>query len=381
MTGKILNSILVKPAGPDCNLACEYCFYSAKSSLFPGTMKHRMTEATLTGLIRQAMDQAGETIGIAWQGGEPTLMGLEFFQKAMDLMQRYGRDQSVGNALQTNGLLIDKKWTKFLKEYNFLVGLSIDGPEHVHDHYRRSKDGRGTWSLVADKAKMMVNEGVTVNALSVVTDYSSEFPEEIYSFLKNLGLNYMQFIPCIEWDLTRPGELLPFSVSAEKYGTFLCKLFDLWQVDFVDGCQTTFIRFFDSIFYKYVGMAPPECTLLEECGNYLVVEHNGDVYSCDFFVEPAWKLGNINEEKLLDMLNSERHTAFGAMKKQLPEECRSCKWLYHCRGGCIKDRPNILGNRRTNHLCAAFKIFFSHADHKLTQLATSWKAEHSSFSN
>jgi uncharacterized protein len=377
MTGKTLNSILVKPAGPDCNLACEYCFYSGKSSLFPGTMKHRMTDATLTELIRQAMDLAGENIGIAWQGGEPTLMGLEFFQKAMDLIQRYGRDQSVGNALQTNGLLIDKGCTRFLSEYNFLVGLSLDGPEHVHDHYRRTKDGKGTWSRVDEKAKMMLDMGVEVNALSVVTDYAAGFPEETYSFLKDLGLTYMQFIPCVERHPTRPGALLPFSVQAEKYGAFLSKLFDLWLADFVDGCQTTSIRFFDSVLYTYVGLTPPECTLLEECGNYLVVEHNGDVYSCDFFVEPAWKLGNINDGRLQDMLNSERHTAFGAMKKQLPEECMSCQWLNHCRSGCTKDRGNFPGKRATNHLCAAFKMFFNHADVKLTELAASWKSGHS----
>lgn len=369
MTGKVLNSILVKPAGPDCNLACDYCFYSGKSSIFPETVKHRMTDSTLTALIRQAMSQAGETIGIAWQGGEPTLMGLQFFQKAMDLMQQYGRDQSVGNALQTNGLLIDKKWIRFFREYNFLIGLSIDGPERIHDHYRRTKDGKGTWSRVTDKAKMMLDNGVEVNALSVVTDYSSKFPEEIYSFIKGLGLNYMQFIPCVERDPANPGELRTFSVPAKNYGTFLCRLFDLWLADFVDGSQTTSIRFFDSVFYRYVGMTPPECTLLEECGNYLVVEHNGDVYSCDFFVEPVWKLGNISNCNLQDMLNSERQTAFGAMKKQLPEECRSCKWLHLCQGGCIKDRENGPGQKATNNLCAAFKMFFEHADPELKELA------------
>ncbi len=379
MDGKVLNSILVKPAGPDCNLTCEYCFYSAKSSLFPGTMKHRMIEATLTEMIKQAMGQAGETIGIAWQGGEPTLMGLQFFQKSMDLIRRYGKDQTVGNALQTNGLLIDKDWIRFLNEYNFLVGLSIDGPKHVHDHYRRTKNGRSTWSRVADKAKMMLNGGVSVNALSVVTDYSSEFPEESYSFLKDLGLTYMQFIPCVERDPMKPGEFFTFSVSAEKYGAFLCKLFDLWLADFVNGCQTTSIRFFDSVFDRYVGLTPPECTLLEECGNYLVVEHNGDVYCCDFFVEPNWKLGNIQNGRLHDMLNSNRQTIFGARKKQLLEECKACKWLYNCQAGCIKDRVNGLGHIGTNHLCAAFKMFFDHADPKLRQLAESWKALHSSF--
>jgi len=378
MTGKCLNSILVKPAGPDCNLSCAYCFYSGKSSLFPDDKKHRMSEDILTKMIRQVMTQAGEEVGIAWQGGEPTLMGLPFFQKAVDLISRFGRNQAVGSALQTNGLLIDKDWARFLRQYNFLVGLSLDGPEHIHDHYRLTREGGKTWSLITDRAKMMLDEGVPVNALGVVTDYSAGFPEEIYEFYKGLGLNYMQFIPCVEADPMNPGRLLPFSVSGDKYGSFLCAMFDLWISDFVDGAQTTSIRFFDSIFYRYVGLTPPECTLLEECGNYLVIEHNGDVYSCDFFVEPRWRLGNIKEGRLLDMLNSKRQDAFGAMKNRLPDGCSACKWLHHCRGGCIKDRPDSLNHNGVSYLCDAYKMFFEHADPRLTELAASWKAMQSS---
>ena len=378
MTGKCLNSILVKPAGPDCNLACTYCFYSGKSSLFPDMKKHRMSEDVLTEMIRQVMTQAGEEVGIAWQGGEPTLMGLPFFRKAVDLIRRFGKNQTVGNGLQTNGLLIDKDWSRFLRQYNFLVGLSIDGPEHIHNHYRRMKDGGETWSTVTDRLKLMLDQGVSVNALGVVTDYSAGFPEEIYTFYKGLGLTYMQFIPCVETEPLKPCMLSPFSVSADKFGPFLCTLFDLWLADFVDGAQTTSIRFFDSVFYRYVELAPPECTLLEECGNYLVIEHNGDVYSCDFFVEPQWRLGNIKEGRLQDFLNSKRQNAFGAMKNRLPDECIACKWLHHCRGGCIKDRPGDLHHNGVNYLCDAYKMFFEHADARLTELASSWKAMQSS---
>jgi len=374
MTGKILNSVLVKPAGPDCNLACDYCFYSGRASLFPDATKHRMSEDILTNMIRQVMTQAGEEVGIAWQGGEPSLMGLPFFQKAVEQISRFGRNQTVGNGFQTNGLLINKDWARFLRQYNFLVGLSIDGSEHIHDYYRHMKDDKGTWSIVNDRAKLMLDEGVSVNALGVVTGYSAEFPEEIYAFYKELGLNYMQFIPCVEIDPSNPSALSVFSVSAEKYGSFLCTLFDLWISDFVDGVQTTSIRFFDSIFYSYVGLTPPECTLLEECGNYLVIEHNGDVYSCDFFVEPRWRLGNIKEGQLQDMLNSERQKAFGAMKNRLPTECKACKWLHQCRGGCIKDRSGGFNHNGVNHLCDAYKMFFDHADAKLTELASSWKS-------
>lgn len=337
-----------------------------------------MSEALLTELIRQLMTQAGDEVGIAWQGGEPTLMGLDFFQKAVDLMTRFGRDQAVGNGLQTNGLLIDKEWSRFLRQYNFLVGLSIDGPEHIHDHYRRMKDGTGAWLMVCDRAKTMLDHGVAVNALGVVTDYSAGFPDEIYEFYKGMGLNYMQLIPCVETDPENPGHLLPFSVSEEKYGPFLCRLFDLWQADFVDGLQTTSIRFFDSILHSYVGLPPPECTLLNECGNYVVIEHNGDVYSCDFFVDPQWRLGNIKEDRLLDMLNSERQDAFGSMKEKLPHECSVCRWLRHCRGGCTKDRPRGRQRNDINYLCEAYKVFFEHADARLNELAAAWKAMQSS---
>ncbi|MBN1627487.1 MAG: anaerobic sulfatase maturase [Deltaproteobacteria bacterium] len=373
MTGKPLNSILVKPAGPDCNLDCAYCFYSGKSSLFPGSKSHRMTDDILMEMIRQIMAQADDKVGIAWQGGEPTLMGLGFFQKAVDLMTRFGRNHNVGNGLQTNGLLIDKDWARFLRQYNFLVGLSIDGPEHIHDHYRRRKDGSGTWSMVCERAKLMLDQGVSVNAVGVVTDYGAEFPDEIYGFYKGIGLNYMQLIPCVETDHRNPESLLSFSVSAERYGPFLCRLFDLWLADFVDGCQTTSIRFFDSILHSYVGLTPPECTLLKECGNYLVIEHNGDVYSCDFFVEPRWRVGNIKDGLLLDMLNSKKQKAFGSMKKNLPEECIECRWINHCHGGCIKDRARDKEGYSMNYLCKAYKMFFQHADVRLQALATEWK--------
>jgi len=337
-----------------------------------------MSEATLTEMIRQVMTQAGENVGIAWQGGEPTLMGVSFFRKAVELISRFGRNQAVGNGLQTNGVLINKEWTRFLRQYNFLVGLSIDGPEHIHNHHRLTKEGGKTWSIVMDRAKMMLDEGVAVNALGVVTDYSAGFPEETYRFYKGVGLDYMQFIPCLEVDPSNPGRLLPFSVSPDRYGSFLCTLFDLWLGDFVDGAQTTSIRFFDSMLHSYVGLTPPECTLLEECGNYLVVEHNGDIYSCDFFVEPGWRLGNIKEGRLTEMLNSERQDAFGAMKARMPDECRVCRWLGHCRGGCTRERTGILNHGGLNYFCDAFKMFFEHADSVLSELASLWKARQAS---
>jgi uncharacterized protein len=372
---KQLDSILIKPAGPDCNMACTYCFYLEKAELFSKSKIHRMSEDILEKMIKQAMTQSGTNISFGWQGGEPTLMGLPFFEKAVEFQKRYAQGQSVGNGLQTNGILINDKWANFVKEYNFLVGLSLDGPKHIHDHYRFMRGNQGSWSHVMDSAKLMLDAGVAVNALSVVNDYSVQFPQDIYEFHKDLGLTYMQFIPCVETDPNDNGRVAPFSVPPEKYGEFLCSLFDLWINDFVDGVPTTSIRFFDSVFYSYVDLTPPECTLLPECGVYVVVEHNGDVYSCDFFVEPEWKLGNIMEDNLFDMLNSERQQEFGQIKANYPQACQNCEWLRYCWGGCTKDRLKDPQDKKLNHFCISYKRFFKHADDRMQQLAENWKRE------
>ncbi len=276
-------------------------------------------------MVRQIMEAAGPQVSFGWQGGEPTLMGLPFFKKAVVFQQHYGKGQSVGNGLQTNGILINNDWAKFLKQYNFLVGLSLDGPEHVHDRYRLMQSGKGSWRKVMDSARLMLDEGVAVNALSVVNDYSVQFPEEIYQFHKELGLTFQQYIPCLETDPADPSKPAPFSVSPEKFGEFLCTMFDLWINDFKDDVPTTSIRYFESLFHSYVGMPAPECTLLPECGIYVVVEHDGGVYSCDFFVDPEWKLGNIMDGNIDDFLNSERQLQFGRTKSTLPELCKTCK--------------------------------------------------------
>lgn len=369
---KLLDSILIKPAGPDCNLACTYCFYRKKMALFPEARIHRMSEAALEETIRQVMSQPAP-VSIAWQGGEPTLMGLPFFQKAVDLQIKYGKGKSVSNGFQTNGLLVDKSWAAFFKKYQFLVGISLDGPEKVHDRYRRSASGRRTWQKTVDAARLLLDAGVAVDALVVVTDFSAHFPDEIYGFLKTIGLIHMQFIPCFETDVDDRSKAAPYSVSAEALGRFLRRLFDLWLSDFRDGVPTTFIRWFDALFYRYVDREPLDCDLLAECGNYLVVEHNGDVFACDFFVEPDWKLGNVMDGKLVHMLNSARQREFGRMKSALPDQCSACNWLWICRGGCTKDRLRDPRDARLNHFCGAFKEFFAHANEKMRILAREWK--------
>jgi uncharacterized protein len=374
---KPLNSVLIKPAGPDCNMACTYCFYLEKTELFPETKKHRMSESVLEETIRQVLTFGGAQVSFGWQGGEPTLMGLPFFERAVELQQRYGRGQTVGNGLQTNGILINREWADFLSRYQFLVGLSLDGPEHIHNRYRRLRGGQDSYEKVTASANLMLEAGVAVNALSVVNDYSVRFPEEIYRFHKEMGLRYMQFIPCLEPHPEDREKIAPFTAPPEEYGLFLCRVFDLWLKDFDGTVATTSIRFFDSVFHTYVGLPPPECTLLKECGVYVVVEHNGDIYSCDFFVDPEWRLGNIMEGKLIDMLNSARQAQFGRQKSTLPEECRKCRWLVRCRGGCPKDRFNNPEDRSLDYFCKAYKIFFAHADPTFRKLAEDWKARQS----
>lgn len=370
---KTLDCVLIKPAGPDCNLACRYCFYLPKQKQFPETPTHRMSPQILEETVRQAMEGGGEEVVFAWQGGEPTLMGVAFFEQAVEFERRHGRGgQVVGNGLQTNGLLIDDRWCRFLRQADFLVGLSLDGPAHVHNHYRVTRGGRPTWERVVAAARRMLDTGVQVNALTVVNDYSACYACEIYEFLKEIGLRHMQFIPCCEWDPHRPGVPAPFSASPAQLGVFLCTLFDCWLADFDDGAPTTFVRWFDSLFATYVRVPPPECTLLPECGRYLVVEHNGDVFSCDFYVEPAWKLGNVLTDDLADLLNSPQQKRFGLRKAELPPACQECRWLTHCRGGCPKERPRVLAEAKPSYFCEAYRTFFAHADGPLRALADDW---------
>jgi uncharacterized protein len=379
---KPLNSVLVKPAGADCNMACEYCFYLKKCGVYPKKKVHRMSIPVLEEMVKQVM-QAGEpppsVVSLNWQGGEPTLMGLDFFRKAVAFEQKYGRDgQCVGNGFQTNGLLINDEWCQFLSEYKFLVGLSLDGPQHVHDHYRRDRGGRPTWQRVMKVAELMAKHRVSYNILAVVNDYSARFPKEVYSFLTQEALpaeveeRFLQFIPIVEAD-PETGGAAPFSVFGEALGKFLCEIFDCWLADFKDGWPTVSIRFFDTLFHSYVGMEAPECSSMKECGPYVVVEHNGDVYSCDFFVEPEWKLGNLMKDKLIDLLNSPRQHAFARMKATLPQPCLECRWLEMCRGGCTKDRIRDATDNGLCHFCASFKMFFEHADAEFQRLAEKWR--------
>ncbi|MGM0376804.1 MAG: anaerobic sulfatase maturase [Bacteroidota bacterium] len=374
-SNKPLDSVLVKPAGPDCNLGCKYCFYLEKAGLYPDANTHRMSDEVLEELIRQTMEQSGQNISFGWQGGEPTLMGLDFFKKVVRFEQVYGKRKVVGNGLQTNGLLLDEEWADFLKKYDFLVGLSLDGPQHIHDHYRLTQNEKPSWERVMKSARLLLERGVAVNVLSCVTSYSAHYAREMYDFYKELGIDWMQFIPIVETDKNDPRKAADFSVTPEQYGQFLIDIFDLWVNDFQNGQPSTNVRFIDSIFHTYVGVPAPECTLRKECGVYPTVEHNGDVYSCDFFVEPKWKLGNLMNDRLINMLNSPKQNRFGKMKSQLPRKCRTCRWYQHCFGGCTKDRIKDPQDSGMPRFCKSTIMFMEHAHPVFQELARQWKEQ------
>ena len=329
-----------------------------------------MPEEVLDALVRQVMGGGASSVSFGWQGGEPTLMGLEFFERVTALQERYGMaGQSVANGLQTNGLLIDGAWARFLARYRFLVGLSVDGPDEVHDRFRSRADGRGTAARVRDAAKRLLDADVAVNGLVVLTAASVGRVAEIWHSLAELGLCHLQFIPCLEWDGGSRRRWAPYCATPEQLGEMLCELFDLWCGAFSDGGPTVFVRWFDALLYGYVGLEPPLCTLQERCGDGVVVEHNGDVYACDFYVEPRWRLGSLLERDLRELAWGARQREFGARKAALPEACRACRWVSRCRGGCPKDRDRALDNSGKDALCGAYRAFFAHADARLRRLA------------
>jgi uncharacterized protein len=349
---KPLNSLLIKPAGPDCNIKCDYCFYLRKEKMFNAGVK-RMDLDTAKHIIQQAAEQSLGGISFNWQGGEPTLIGLDFFKQIVKLQAKYGRDKFI-NSIQTNGLLLNGDWAEFLRENQFLVGLSIDGEKHIHDRYRKYAGGQGSWEKVVKIAELLLGRGVAVNSISVVNDYSAKFARETYFFLKGLGFMHMQFIPIVELDRER-GIPAEFSVKSEAYGHFMVELLDLWKKDFHDGYPDIYIRFFENLLHKFDGQESLDCILKKECADYLVIEHNGDVYPCDFFVEKERNLGNIKSGHLLEMLNSKEQDRLGKSKMELSDKCQKCEWLSVCYGGCPKDR---IADKNISYLCEGYKMIF-----------------------
>lgn len=355
--------ILAKPIGPICNLDCKYCFYLKKEALFPETESFRMSDEVLESFIIQyanSQPAAVKEVNIAWQGGEPTLMGLDFFRKSIEIAEKNKRPGTTHNySIQTNGILIDDDWACFLKEHNFLVGISIDGPEELHDRYRLDKGGRGTFKKVMRGLEFLKKRKVDFNALVCVNRLNSYYAGDVYKFLKGIGAEFFQFIPIVERD--PDGSISEWTVESGKYGRFMNKIFDLWLKN--DDVGRIFVRDFDNILAMVMGYPASLCITAEACGRAAAIEHNGDLYSCDHFVNPEDKLGNILQNGLVEMIDGPQQTKFGQDKKdKLPEYCKNCEFLRVCNGGCPKDRiintPD--GQPGLNYLCEGFKIFYAH---------------------
>jgi uncharacterized protein len=370
--------VLTKPIGPICNLDCSYCFYLEKERLYPGQRDWAMSPDVLESFIRQYIEATDQdSVVFAWQGGEPTLLGLAYFEQILQLQQRYANGKRIENAVQTNGVLLDAAWAEFLAVNRFLVGISIDGPAALHDVYRRNKGGQGTHAAVERGIGLLKSAGVDFNTLSTVNRANGDDPLAVYNYLKSIGSDFMQFIPVVERAaslpnpdglvLISPSGLDPaavtsWSVTAEQYGSFLCTIFDEWVRNDVG---TRFVQMFEVALQMWVGMPSSLCVFGETCGSALAMEHQGDLYSCDHYVYPEYKLGNILENDLASLARSEQQMAFGSAKKtNLPPECVQCEVLAACNGECPKHRfmPASDGTQRLNYLCGAYKRFFHHAD-------------------
>ena len=371
--------LMTKPAGSVCNLNCEYCYYLEKEKLYP-EFKHQyaMTDKMLENFIAQYIYLNIEpAVLFTWHGGEPVMRGIEFFKNVVQLQQKHAKGKIIQNSLQTNGTTLTDEWCAFFRENNFLIGLSIDGPGHCHDHYRRYSNGQPSFSKTMKGVEMLIKHRVEFNTLSVVNDYNSGFPLEVYNFLKSIGSHYMQFTPIVERinPESRPGELQMLAPGSGKagevtgstvdplaYGTFLIRIFDEWvRKDVGDYYVVTF----DCVLANWMRVPPPLCVYAETCGNAGVVEFNGDVYSCDHYVFPEYRLGNISNNLLSNLMSSDFQLQFGKNKRDtLPAYCRNCEFLDLCRGECPKNRiihtPD--GEPGLNYLCKGFKLFYKHTE-------------------
>lgn len=351
-----ITSLLIKPASAVCNLDCSYCFYlDREADPYKALPARRMTMETLERLVDTWLFYSYPDSTFAFQGGEPTLAGLRFFEKLVEFQQHYGRNgQNVSNALQTNAILLDDDWARLFKQYNWLLGVSLDGPQEVNDLYRYNKEGRGTWKRVIQSIETLQKHKVEFNVLCVLSQANVEKPRELYRFYKSLGVDNVQFIPLAEFDGN--GNALPFTITADQYGRFLCEIFDLWWPD-----RRKFrIRFFDNTAEALAGMKPGTCTMHETCDSYVVVEYNGDVYPCDFFVEGDWKLGNMTLDSWGEISRRQRRFSFASKKTIAHAECQICEYQSICHGGCPKFRHGPNGRfEDLDYFCSAYKMIFA----------------------
>lgn len=384
--------VMTKPIGPICNLDCKYCFYLEKEQLYDPNEQFRMSDEVLETYIRQYIDQQDvPEVGFAWQGGEPTLLGVDFFRKAVTLQQQYADGKRITNAIQTNGTLLNDEWCQFLTEHDFLVGISIDGPAELHDAYRVDKRQRPTFDRVMRGVEFLKKHKTEFNTLTVVNRVNSQHPLEVYRFLKEIGSGFIQFIPLVErkadgeakklqLDLATPPDpaggdspdspVTSWSVTAQDYGDFLVQIFEEWVRRDVGKY---FVQIFDVSLGAWMAMPPSLCIFAPTCGTAMAMEHDGNVYACDHYVYPRYKLGNILNRSIGEMVNSDQQRRFGADKAdKLPRFCRECDVRFACNGECPKHRfletPD--GEPGLNYLCRAYKTFFHHVDPAMRMMAS-----------
>lgn len=364
---------MLKPAGAHCNMACAYCYYLEKSKLYNELPRQIMTDELLERFTKEYIQaQTMNEVLFTWHGGETLMRPLGFYQKALKYQQKYAGGKRIDNCIQTNGTMLTDEWCRFLKQNNWLVGLSIDGPQEFHDEYRRMRGGQPSFNKVMKGIRLLNKYGVEWNAMAVVNDFNGDYPLEFYHFFKGIGCHYIQFAPIVERILPhkdgrhladlndKEAPLADFSVSPEQWGSFLCQLFDEWVCNDVG---TYFIQLFDATLCNWMGVPPGICTLASSCGHAAVMEFNGDVYSCDHFVFPEYKLGNIHDHTLVEMLYGKEQQAFGRMKQDaLPRQCKQCPYLFACNGECPKNRfaKTADGEPGLNYLCRGFRQFFHH---------------------
>lgn len=370
--------IMTKPAGSACNLACEYCYYLEKSKLYASPTSGRtpmvMSDELLEDFIKKYIAaQTSPEVLFCWHGGESLMRPLAFYKRVLELQRKHGRGLMITNTIQTNGTLLTDEWCHFFRDNNWLVGISIDGPQEFHDEYRRNKAGTPSFRQVMKGIELLKRNGVEWNAMAVVNDYNADFPLEFYNFFKEIGCKYLQFTPIVERLTThRDGRrlalptdgdspaLAPFSVSPEQWGNFLCAVFDEWVRKDVGS---TFVQLFDATLANWVGQTPGLCTMARTCGHAGVMEYNGDIYSCDHYVFPEHKLGNIATHSLVEMMFSPQQQQFGYAKYDaLPSQCKQCQFLFACNGECPKNRfaHTATGEPGLNYLCKGYKKFFGH---------------------
>lgn len=368
--------VMAKPAGALCNLACTYCYYTEKTCLHTQDVgrKQVLSDELLERFVQEYIAmQSAPSVLFTWHGGEPLMRPISFYQRALALQQKYAKGRKIDNCIQTNGTLITDEWAKFFYDNNFLVGVSIDGPQVLHDAYRRSRTGRPSWRQVMKGISYLNKYNVAWNAMAVVNRLTAEDPLLFYHFFKDIDCNYLQFTPVVERlyphhdgrHLASPidgamAKLADFSVTPEGWGNFLCTIFDEWVRADVGK---TFVQLFDATLAGWMGMQPGVCTLAETCGHAGVIEFNGDVYSCDHFVFPEFKLGNIATQSLSAMMHSEAQHNFGVFKRTgLTLQCRECEFLFACHGECPRNRfvHSVDGEPAHNYLCAGYYRFFKH---------------------